>query len=120
MDDNSVLLPEKVDFIRALLRYEDHCSRAQKSRESLNIGPLGKLKDYLFGRYERDSVFSGLCGECSDIISDLRLYTIVNGVLKDYGEKIEEIQDYCIKEECRKALKGVKELIKEFRKNELL
>jgi len=120
MDDNKVLLPEKGDFLRALLRYGDHCSRAQKNKESLNIGPLGRLRDYLFGRYERDSVFSGLCGECSDIISDLRFYTMVNGALKDYEEDIEKIQNYCINEECCEALKSVKELVEKFREKELL
>ena len=112
--------PDEFEFLKLLYTYIGHCSRSQlyiKDRKE-NAGPLLRLRDKLFGKPRRMSSYSSLCSECFDILdSHLLPLTSSSEHLRKYHEKVEEIQSYCINENCSKALEKARKLLEEFSKN---
>ena len=98
--------PAEGEFLEKVNRYLDHCERAQKNRDDMNKnkGIIPKIREKLYGKPERESQFSGLCGECFDIISSLVTLTEVYEPLNEYRNDIQQIQRHCINEKCKDAL----------------
>ena len=100
-------------FLKILNTFCGHCERSQLNREDIrrNRGPLTKLREVLYGRPDRYSMLSRLCGECFDCV-DSGLLTLVqtSRVLVCYRSSVEKIQYHCIREECELALLEAKRL----------
>lgn len=100
------------ELLSYLNRFCDHCERSQKNYEDYcsTRGIGAYLRELWRGKSKRHSYFSGLCGECSDIISHLRTITAANEELRCYHQEICTIQNACINERCEEALEHAKRL----------
>ncbi|RLI98164.1 MAG: hypothetical protein DRP00_02575 [Candidatus Aenigmatarchaeota archaeon] len=110
-----------ISVLHGLTIFIDHCRRSQLAYEDFkkNRGIAIKLQEYIRGRAERFSHRSGLCGVCMSVLAGrdnrigLVLLSEIEEKLKPYQKAIKEIQEECINENCKAALKKAIELKEE-------